>query len=1321
MDRKKYYIGLDPGVSSVGFAVTDENYNVIKKKGKELIGVRLFKSGETAKSRRNNRASRITLSRKKERIELLQNIFYEQVLNVDANFFGRLSDSMFHIEDKEIQQKNTLFNDKIYSDLEYHSEFKTIYHLKKSLIEGKVNDIRLLYLAIAHSLKHRGHFIFQGESISNNLSFSDLLSTLNKIINEYEICEELRIDIDKIEGILKDKKIGISSKEKEIKKCIERKDVSKKLATIIKLMLGGKVDITSLFPEFESDEIKSFSFKLNYEEIQPKLQDALKEEFVLVDTVKAIYDWILLSDIIGEYKYISEAKVASYEKHKRDIALLKKIVKTFKPDVYNDIFNVNIESVYNYVSYVGLNKRNNIKEVINSKRCSQEDFCKYVLSKLNDIDNKHKEKYIQLFNDLEVNNFAPKQLVKYNCVIPYQITLLEMKAILDNNLDKFPFLLSEDKDGVSNYDKIVSLLTFRIPYYVGHLNNYHKNSWIEKYNNDKITPWNFEKVVNIEMTAEKFIRRMTNKCTYLKSEDVIVKNSILYSKFEVLNEINNLKVNGVKISVELKQDIFNDLFLKQKKVTLNNIVNYVKRYSCITDEIIVTGVDKTIQSSMKSYIEINELIPESSIDVKEDVITKIVLFSSDKKILKKILKKEFNFTDEITAKLSRLSYNDWARFSCKFLTNIFDVHQENGEMLSIIEMMYHTNNNLMELLSKKYNYLTQVNEQNNPLIKINEKVISELYCSPSVKKSIWQTFNIVEEVVKVMGYKPHKIFVEMARDESEKVRTVSRKKALLKHYSFIKKEEPIIYETLNNTDEKNLKSKKLYLYYMQRGRCAYTNSIINIEQLFNNNLYDIDHIYPRSKTMDDSILNNLVLVKKECNHDKKDIFPIPNQFRQLELWNSLYKTNLITQEKFNRLTRQTSFSSDELGGFISRQLVETRQSTKILTQLLTSYLGDSSGKVVYSKAKNVSEFRQHFNIIKNREINGLHHAHDAYLNIVVGNVFDTKFTTKFFQNIKYENYSLRPQILYDVKYSKDAWFENTIDNVKNVVENSNILFTRQSYIASGQLFKLNPVKKNTGNNIGIPLKANSKLKDVTKYGSYIGTSPSYYTLVEYTSNSKIIRTLVSIKTYISNMSKNNKELFNKYISDEIKCDKFDIIIPVIKLDSLVNVDGKLVHLSGGVEVKNAIQLKLDSNCSNYLKLLYKEVYSEEKITKVKEITIEKNLMIYSTFLDKLKNTIYSRFEKYKTVSIKMENNLEIFKQLTLSEQITVLKEINKLFTCSAARANLKLINGSSAEGREQINLNISKKYKKFTLINQSITGIFENQVDLLTCDGKNEF
>ena len=36
----------------------------------------------------------------------------------------------------------------------------------------------------------------------------------------------------------------------------------------------------------------------------------------------------------------------------------------------------------------------------------------------------------------------------------------------------------------------------------------------------KITPWNFDNKVDKDASAEKFIRKMTNKCTYLIGEDL---------------------------------------------------------------------------------------------------------------------------------------------------------------------------------------------------------------------------------------------------------------------------------------------------------------------------------------------------------------------------------------------------------------------------------------------------------------------------------------------------------------------------------------------------------------------------------------------------------------------------------------------------------------------------------------------------------------------------------------------------------------------------------------------------------------------------------
>ena len=68
---KDYYIGLDLGTSSIGWAVTDSNYNILRKKGKDLWGIREFDEATTAEARRSNRTSRRRRLREVARIEIL--------------------------------------------------------------------------------------------------------------------------------------------------------------------------------------------------------------------------------------------------------------------------------------------------------------------------------------------------------------------------------------------------------------------------------------------------------------------------------------------------------------------------------------------------------------------------------------------------------------------------------------------------------------------------------------------------------------------------------------------------------------------------------------------------------------------------------------------------------------------------------------------------------------------------------------------------------------------------------------------------------------------------------------------------------------------------------------------------------------------------------------------------------------------------------------------------------------------------------------------------------------------------------------------------
>ena len=89
--RQEYYIGLDCGTSSVGWAVTDEKYDLLKTKRKvkkndktkskqcTLWGVRLFDEAETAATRRIARSTRRRNARAKERLKLLRLLFRDEI------------------------------------------------------------------------------------------------------------------------------------------------------------------------------------------------------------------------------------------------------------------------------------------------------------------------------------------------------------------------------------------------------------------------------------------------------------------------------------------------------------------------------------------------------------------------------------------------------------------------------------------------------------------------------------------------------------------------------------------------------------------------------------------------------------------------------------------------------------------------------------------------------------------------------------------------------------------------------------------------------------------------------------------------------------------------------------------------------------------------------------------------------------------------------------------------------------------------------------------------------------------------------------------
>lgn len=850
-----YYMGIDMGTNSIGWAVTDTDYILKQIKGLDMWGALLFEEAKTAEGRRSHRSSKRNSERKKDRLNILQELFAKEISKIDKSFFQRLHESRLHIDDKSIKGKFSLFNDKDYKDYDFHKDYPTLFHLRNKLCTATEKlDIRLVYLAIHHILKNRGHFLFSGEfKVEENFE-----TTLNNLIDKTKQVLDFEIELldsEKIQEILKDTQSSLNDKKQQLIKQFkkqENKNNQNIQKAITHVVLGSNITPSKIFTDIEFDSNIKIGFKSqDIEELLDDLSQYLDiDQLHFIESMKALYDWAVLEEILDNEKLISTAKVKSYNEHGRDLVELKRLVKNYLPKEYKEIFKAELNkkgknsNSNNYSDYIG-----------EYSKTSREDFYKFIKKKLKNIkkeNNNYDEKIVENFLlKIENSSFLPLQRNRDNGVIPHQLHLTELKLILKNASKHYPFLKEKDSEGYSINYKIEKLMTFKIPYYVGPLNDAHKSdkfAWVERKERGKVYPWNFEEKVDIAKSAEKFICQMTNKCQYLIGKDVLPKHSLIYSEFSLLNELNNIKVDSKKLPVKIKQDIFEELFKeKEINVTQSKLKTFFEKNNIECSEI--TGIDSNIKTKLQSYHALKKIVGSKVTNrkVMEEIILWSTLFNGEEEIFKSKIENKYRdlFTKEEIEKLSKLRFKEWGRLSKEFLVHTRELDVQTGEVygIGIKEKMYETQDNLMEILSKKYKYMNHLEAQNQKYLNNSGDVdydsLKELALSPANKRSVWNAIKIVKEITKIMGQEPKKIFIEMARGSDGSGKKSSRKKQLDELYEKIKEEEDLynVKDQLKNEEESRLRSKKLFLYYTQLGRCMYTGEEINIDELFKNNVY----------------------------------------------------------------------------------------------------------------------------------------------------------------------------------------------------------------------------------------------------------------------------------------------------------------------------------------------------------------------------------------------------------------------------------------------------------------------------------------------------
>ena len=1375
-EDKKYYIGLDYSRALRGWAVTDEEYHLLRRRGQTLWGMRLFDEAKTAAERRGYRSNRRRMARAKRRVKLLQMLFSEEITKVDPDFYIRLRESLYLKEDKrgfsnaEAVSKHTLFNDPGFTDVDYHKQYPTIWHLRQAIIDSindssKHFDVRLYYLAIEHIVKHRGHFLRSGEINSGAGDFGGIWNNLCDAAGTCGITVDKAI-AGEVETLLKQKMSKID-KKKQLEKImfadvLSNDDYEGDYKALAHLLCGSNVSLSKLF-NIEADEDLKLEFSSDgFEDKYPVISDFVSdidgaEDLILA--AKSIYDYIYLCDLLKDSDNISAAMVHNYDVHHRDLAEIKQALKPFKDD-YNHFFNTEVaDSDVFYNAYIGKGSTKKDK----ARTVNQEEINKE-LKRLFEKDGIGGD----LLTRATEGTLLPKQRGYAKGTIPQQLHHNELRLILQKLCQDYPSFAVEVPGENDKYNtkakKIEYIHSFRIPYYCGPLlsktQKSEKFAWGKEIH-EIVYPWNYDELVDKGGLAGEFIKSMTNKCTYVVGADVLPKNSLSYQRYMVLNELNNLKINGSRIDNDVKQRIYNQAYLGGElggNVTLKKLSAWMKSVGILdkTDELSGSSEQKILPklSTHTDFYRVlgadyNKRYCEEKL---EEVVKLITILNNEPAMLAEKIKETLDCTDEQARRLARLNYKDWGKFSLDFLRGIRS--DMNGRQMSILEALEETTNNLQELLSGDFGFKAELDRTNaektdnadnadDASSEITYERVNKLYCSPAVKRTVWQAIKIVNEIRKVMGCDPAKVFIEVTRgDEKGKPKVkLARRKELLDKYKAIKDGKDDfakkLFEQLNSHDDRDLQSKKLFLYYQQMGKCAYTGERIELDEINNTRLYDIDHIYPRSKTKDDSITRNLVLVKAEVNREKTNKYPInPDiQAKMRGQWGFWYRSGLITKEKYERLTRTTPLTPDELAGFIQRQIVETGQSTKAIAELLNHGLSKDT-RVITVKAGGVSDLRHYYGynanplrpeFIKIRELNDLHHAKDAYLNIVVGNVINSTFTDNPRHWIKQQqdsgyNYSIRTNLIFrdsEIYTKKDgtttkypvvkAWnYTDSLETVSSTMRRNDVLWTRMNHRLSskgGGLMDAQLVRKAPGY---IPRKKDSRLQDTSKYGGYKSPMGAYFALIEAQDGSRRIISIPLLET--SNV--------NGYINQKYGGAK--VVISRIDFMSKMIINGFPVHLTGRtgdqLSFYPAKQLHLPVQELSYLKrvcaVANKLNDKNYKISEKDKVSRNENTALFNALAGRLQ--IMSDAPKFGKRVAEVSDYGDVFENMSLEEQCRTVSILLGVVGCNASKGDLSLLMPRAQQlGGCTASSNISS-YGSCKLIYQSVTGLYKKVIDLKT-------
>ena len=229
--------------------------------------------------------------------------------------------------------------------------------------------------------------------------------------------------------------------------------------------------------------------------------------------------------------------------------------------------------------------------------------------------------------------------------------------------------------------------------------------------------------------------------------------------------------------------------------------------------------------------------------------------------------------------------------------------------------------------------------------------------NPCVHRALTEMRKVVNNLVGKYG-KPQKIRVEMARDLKN---SAKKRKEITKRNDQNRKARENAKRILEETGIQNPSGSDITKWLLAEEcewECPYTGKSISVQSLFGANPeFDIEHIIPFSRSLDNSFMNKTLCYADENRHVKKGSTPYEAYGRDEKRWEEILQrvNNFKGSGKYPkmRLFRMKEASFDE---FSERHLNDTRYISKLAKE----YLGMLYGEDAFSRVQAVKGGTTHF-------------------------------------------------------------------------------------------------------------------------------------------------------------------------------------------------------------------------------------------------------------------------------------------------------------------------------------------------------------------------